>query len=321
MTLDVITLGPLNADLLIVGQAPTDLDQLTQWVGPSDVTVTAAGSTGYTTLALAKLGLRTGVVSMLADDVLGDLVYQDLQRAKIDVKHVARQAGTLSGIGIYMLLFGSKKRPLTYRMPTHLPWPLPLTVADKDYLLSGRHVHCGGYLHFPFMWNDDLAEVFHAAQQRGIGTSLDPQVVLADYQGAWIDPLRVVLKYTDVLLLDAHEAMRLAPSGDLIASALILQQAGPNVVVIKNGVFGALVCVKASTFQVPAVPVPEAEIVDTVGAGDAFDAGFIAGLLTDWPIEKAAAFAVRAASSSLRGPGAVTSLASRAELEQMLDVD
>jgi sugar/nucleoside kinase (ribokinase family) len=216
-------------------------------------------------------------------------------------------------------LFGSKKRPLTYRLPSHDPWPRPLGAADKEYLLSGRHLHCGGYLHFPKMWNADLAEVYRAAQTRGITTSLDPQGMLGSYDGLWIEPVREALKYTDMLMLDAVEARHLAQANDLVAAALTLHHAGPPLVTIKDGAAGTLICTGKQTFRQAAIPVPEEEIVETVGAGDTFDAGLIAGLLTGWPIEKAARFAALAAASSLRGSGAVSSLASREELEQALN--
>ncbi len=319
MTLDVVTLGALNVDLLIIGSAPTDLDELTQWTGPSTVTVTAAGSTGYATLAFAHLGLRTGVVSVLADDALGDLVHQAMVQAGVDVSHVTRQPDTLSGIGIYLLLFGSKKRPLTYRYPTHSPWPNPLSPADRDFLLSGRHIHCGGYLHYREMWNDDLAQLYQTARARGLTTSLDPQRILVHYDGAWLDPLREALQYTDLLLLDAYEATRLAVSEDLIMAALVLQQTGPRIVVIKNGVQGTLVCTPDRTFRQPAWIVPEDQIVETVGAGDTFDAAFVTAFLSGWSPERCAKFAAAAAASSLRGAGAVSSLASREELERQLD--
>src|SRR5512137_2898321 len=224
MTVDVVTIGLLNVDLLITGSAPTALDELTQWTGPSDVTLTAAGSNGYATLAFARLGLRTGVVAVLADDALGDLVYQELVQGGVDVSHVTRQPHTRSGIGIYLLLFGNKKRPLTYRYPTHFPWPNPLGQADQDFLLSGRHIHCAGYLQHREMWNDDLAKLYQTARARCLTTSFDPQSVLIPYDGAWIDPVREILKYTDVLLVDAREASRLAASDDLMTTALVLQQ-------------------------------------------------------------------------------------------------
>ena len=318
MTLDVVTLGPLNIDLLIAGSAPTDLGELTQWMGPSTVTVTAAGSTGYATLAFARLGLHVGVVSVLADDPLGDLVYQNLVQAGVDVSHVARQPDTLSGIGIYLLLFGSKKRPLTYRYPTHAPWPNPLSQTDWDFLLSGRHIHCGGYLHYQEMWNDDLARLYRAARAQGLTTSLDPQRILAHYDGPWITPLREVLKYTDVLLLDAYEALRLTVSEDLLTAASALQRAGPRLVAIKNGIKGTLIYTPDRVFQQPARIVPEDQVVETVGAGDAFDAAFITGFLSGWSVERCAKFAAAAAASSVRGAGAISSLASREELERQV---
>jgi sugar/nucleoside kinase (ribokinase family) len=318
MTLDVVTVGPLNVDLLITGNAPTALDQLTQWIGPSNVTVTAAGSNGYATLAFAKLGMRTGVVSVLADDTFGDLVQREMVEAGVDVSHITRQPGARSGIGIYMLLFGNKKRPLTYRYPTHFPWPNPLGQADRDFLLSGRHIHCAGYLHYSEMWNDDLANLYQAAQARGLTTSFDSQAMLIHYENAWIEPVREILKYTDLLLIDAREASRLAASDDLITAALVLQQTGPRIVVIKNGAYGAFVCSRERSFQQPAIVVPEDEIADSVGAGDTFDAAFVAALLWGWPLERCAKFASAAAASSLRGAGAVSSLASREELERQL---
>lgn len=321
MPLDVITLGPLNVDLLITGSVPTNLEALQQWIGPSEVTMTAAGSNGYTTLAFAKLGLKTGVVAVLADDALGDMIYQAVSRAGVDVSHIQRQPDTLSGIGIYLLLFGDKKRPLTYRLPTHQPWPRHLSRADRDYLLSGRHVHCGGYLHFPDMWTDDLADLFRAAQERGLTTSLDPQTLLFPYEGSWFDPLGEALKWTDLLALDAQEAHRIAQSDDLYTAARFLRQAGPRIVAIKDGAAGTLISAGGQTFRQPAIVVPEEEIVETVGAGDTFDAAFITAFLEEWPIERSAKFAALAAASSMRGAGGITSLASREELERALEAD
>ena len=320
MTLDVATIGSLNIDLLIAGNAPTDPVELVQWIGPSSVTVTSAGANGYATLAFAKLGLRTGVVAVLADDALSDVVLQEMVQAGVDVSHIARQPHTQSGIGIYLLLFGNKKRPLTYRYPTHFPWPSPLSQADQEYLLSGRHIHCAGYLHYHEMWNDDLAKLYQTARARGLTTSFDPQGMLIPYTGSWLDPVREILRFTDLLLVDAHEASHLAASDDLITAALVLQQAGPRIVVIKNGSHGTFVCTRERSFQQPVFLVPDDEIVDTVGAGDTFDAAFAAAFLWGWTIERCARFASAAAASSLRGAGAVSSLASREELERQLGV-
>ncbi len=319
MSLDVVTIGSLNVDLLINGSAPTEIDDLRTWVGPANVTLTAAGSNGYATLAFAKLGLRTGVVALLADDVLGNVLLQEMIEAGVDVKRLASHHNSLSGIGIYLLLFGSQKRPMTYRYPTHPPWPNPLTQADYDYLLSARHIHCAGYLHYQEMWNDDLARLYRLAQERGLTTSFDPQSMLIPYDGSWLEPIREIVKYTDVLLVDDHEAARLTMTEDSDTAATILQQGGPRVVVIKEGARGTLVRSRERSFQQPGVTVPEEEIVDTVGAGDVFDAAFITAFLHGRSLERCARYASLAAASTLRGAGGISSLASREELERQLE--
>ena len=188
-----------------------------------------------------------------------------------------------------------------------------------NFLLSGRHIHCAGYLHYSEMWNDDLAQLYRTAQTRGLTTSFDPQGMLIPYEGAWIEPVREILKYTDLLLVDAHEAAHLTLSDDVITAALVLQQAGPRIVAIKNGAHGTFVCTREQSFFQPASVVPEEEIVDTVGAGDTFDAAFVTAFLSGWPLERCAKFASAAAASSLYGAGGVASLASREELERQLE--
>ena len=319
MALDVALVGPLNVDLLITGSAPTDFGALTHWAGPSNVMLCAAGSAGYLAQDLAKLDLQTGVVSTLADDPFGDVIQRIVAEAGVDVSRVSREPDTLSGIGIYMLLFGSKKRPLTYRLPTHKPWPIKFSGADSDYVLSARHLHCAGYLHFPEMWSDEMASLFRLAKARGLTTSLDPQFVLFPVDVPWLEPLVDLLKVTDVLMLDEDEARQITQSADLRAAAALLHDAGPATVVVKRGAQGALVQVADRLFDQPAIAVPEEEIVESIGAGDAFDAGFIVGHLAGWPVERSVRFATAAAASTLRGSGGTDSIASRPELERVIE--
>ncbi len=315
MAADVGLIGPLNVDLLITGEAPTDLAELTRWAGPSQVTLSAAGSAGYIAQDLARFGLRTSVVSTLAEDPFGDAVLRILNEAGLKTEHVNRQPGTLSGIGIYMLLFGSKKRPLTYRLPTHQPWPQPLTKEQKDFLLEGhRHIHCAGYLHFPDMWSSDMADLFREAKASGLTTSLDPQFVLFPVSTPWLDPLRGILPCTDLLLLDEDEARQITLEPDLRTAIQRLQSLGPRTVVIKRGAQGSILGRDGNFFEAPAIAVPDEQIADSIGAGDAFDTGMIYGFLNGWPFDRSQRFATLAAASTLRGPGGTASLAAVEEL-------
>ncbi len=240
MKSDIGLIGPLNVDLLITGQAPVEMEELTRWAGPSDVMLCSAGSAGYIAQDLAKFGLKTSLVSTLADDTFGDAILRIMTEAGLNMEMVSRQTGTLSGIGIYMLLFGSKKRPLTYRLPTHLPWAKPITKTHIEFLLDNhRHIHCAGYLHFPDMWNDEMAALFRQAKMRGLTTSLDPQFVLFPVSTPWMEPLEELLRYTDLLLLDEDEARQITLEKDLSQAMMILQAQGPQITVVKRGAQGS----------------------------------------------------------------------------------
>ncbi len=315
MTADVGLIGPLNVDLLITGEAPTDMAELTRWAGPSQVMLCAAGSAGSIAQDLARFGLLTGLVSTLAEDPFGDAIQRILGEAGLNMEQVNRQPGTLSGIGIYMLLFGSKKRPLTYRLPTHQPWPRPLSQQQKEFLLgSHRHIHCAGYLHFPDMWSSDMADLFRQAKANGLTTSLDPQFVLFPVATPWLDPLRDLLTCTDLLLLDEDEARQITLQPDLRTAIEDLRALGPQVVVIKRGAQGSILGCDGGFSEVPALAVPEELIADSIGAGDAFDTGMVYGFLKSWAPDRSQRFATLAAASTLRGPGGTTSLAAVEEL-------
>jgi sugar/nucleoside kinase (ribokinase family) len=307
---DVGLIGPLNVDVLIRGQAPARLDELTEWSGPSTVALCAAGSAGYIAQDLASFGLRTSLYSTLADDLFGDAILRILREKGLNCQSIDRQPNSLSGIGIYMLLFGNKKRPLTYRMPTHLPWPKPFPKVHKELLLENhRHVHCAGYLHFPDMWSGEMASLFKEAKAKGLSTSLDPQFVLFPVATPWMDPLRDLLQFTDYLFLDETEACTIAQQKDIWAAVNLFQSLTPAVTVIKRGGLGSILIQKETVCDRPAVRVPEEEIVDSIGAGDAFDTGMLYGLLQGWPVEQCQRFATYAAASTLKGSGGTETLA------------
>jgi 2-dehydro-3-deoxygluconokinase len=315
MKSDIGLIGPLNVDLLIRGQAPTRMEELTKWSGPSDVTLCAAGSAGYIAQDLVRFGLKTSLFSTVADDLFGDAIFRILIEAGLNCDQINREAQTLSGIGIYMLLFGSKKRPLTYRMPTHKPWPKPFGKLQKEYLLEEhRHIHCAGYLHFPDMWDNEMAALFQAAKAKGLSTSLDPQFVLFPVDTPWMEPLKELLKYTDYLFLDEDEACKIANQNNLRMAVKVFQSLAPVMTVIKRGASGSILITKNQITDFPAKKIPDEKIVDSIGAGDAFDTGMLYGLLQQWSAYESQKFATLAAASTLTGCGGTESLGNVIEL-------
>ena len=319
MPRDVAVIGPLNVDLLITGEAPSSFEALTRWEGPADIQMTAAGSVGYLVQDLARLGLNVGLVSCLPDDQLGAFQLDSLRSAGVDVDRVRLVPETVGTIVAYVLLFGSRKRPLAYSLGTHDPWPLTFELADVDYLLDARLLHCGGYLHFDSVYHGATTDVFRQARARGLITSIDTQFPAKPLARPWLSSMSDILPYVDVLFVDEREARNLADREDLAEAATALREAGPATVVVKQGSEGARVFAGETVFYQPAVQV--APLVDSIGAGDAFDAAFLLGLLEGWPLERIARFAAVTAGFSVGGVGGSAAMPTRAQVEGYIAAD
>jgi sugar/nucleoside kinase (ribokinase family) len=305
---EVAVIGPLNVDLILAGDAPHEIEALRNWVGLSDITLHPAGAAGCPAQVFQKLGLRTGIVSVIADDPLGDLLRRGLAERGIDIARVHTAPGELTALAVYMLLFGSNKRPLAGRRSTHQPWPDPLDAEDLQYLASARLVHIAGYLHYPSMWTDDIPTMLQQARARGQMVSLDPQFPLEAVEGRWLRGVEGLLPHIDVLLLDEDEAKNITGVDDLDAAASMLQAWGPSTIAIKRGVNGCVVYHNDERIEQGAFAVPEDEVVDTIGAGDAFDAGFLAALLRQCSPAGAARIGSMVGAISLRGRGTANAL-------------
>jgi 2-dehydro-3-deoxygluconokinase len=311
-----VTVGTLNVDVIVAGEAPREMEELIKWVAPSQVELAAAGSVGYCAIDMARLGLKVAMLSSVADDALGRLVLKALNDEGIDTRAVKVEKGQSSGIGIYLLLFGSRKRPLTGRLATHAPWPARLSRLGEERLNSARLLHCGGYLHYENMWGEPSERLFRKAKQLGLITSLDTQFPFAPVKGSWMKCFGRLLDYVDVIFTDEIESSSITGRRDPEAAARELLKAGPRLAVVKMGAQGALLADHDRVVHQKAFPVDE--ICDTIGAGDAFDAGVLYGLLSGWPLDKTARFAAAASALTLKGMGGVRTAPNPAQVRRFL---
>ncbi|MDD1776631.1 MAG: carbohydrate kinase family protein, partial [Candidatus Helarchaeota archaeon] len=238
MKLDVTAIGLLNIDLIIHGTAPPNLDELLTWTGEADIECLTAGSIGYFIQNLAKLGLKTGVITNIADDSFSIIIKKTLTDVGIDTSRLKVQRNTKTAIGVYMLLFGNKKRPMTFQLMTHDPMPTEFTDGDLDYIFNSRLLHIGGYLHFP--QKDLIEKLIKLAQKHGVKISMDPQFPLKPLEKPWLTVMPD-LKSLDILLVDENEALGLTNTDNIDEATNILLDEGIKIIAIKLGPKGCLV--------------------------------------------------------------------------------
>jgi sugar/nucleoside kinase (ribokinase family) len=172
---------------------------------------------------------------------------------------------------------------------------------------ASRHLHAASFYLQPRL-APGLPALFAAAHGAGATTSLD---LNWDPSGRWQGGLAELLPLVDVLFLNAAEAAAVAGAGDPDVAATVLAARGP-LPVIKLGAGGAMAHDGCRLVRVGA---PAAGVVDTVGAGDGFDAGFLCGRLAGWDVGRSLALGVACGTLSTRASGGVAAQPSREEAE------
>ena len=258
---EVSVVGELNLDLVLYGLPPEfelDREHLA-----TDLSMTLGSSSAIFAHNLALLGNRVGFHSAIGDDPLGELCVKRLAESGTDVSAVKRFASKKTGLTVILPRPG-KRYILTY---PGVMAEMKFEDLDLDRVFTARHLHVSS-LFLQKALRPKIAELFRLAKQAGLTTSLDTN---DDPDGRWDLDLSSVLKFVDVLLPNEGEACRMARRDDPADALRVLAGYVP-LVAMKLGDKGAVA--QRGTEEVPA-PAVRTQPVDTIGAGDSFDAGFL----------------------------------------------
>jgi sugar/nucleoside kinase (ribokinase family) len=290
--LDLLVLGDANPDLVMHGDdvAPA-FGQAERLV--DDAWLTVGGSGAIMACGAARLGLRVAFVGVVGDDLFGTYMREQLAAREVDLSGLVVDPQRPTGVTVVL----SRPDDRAILTAPGTIGDLRVSSIDPDLLASARHVHVSSYFLQPGL-AQDLPRVFADARGRGATTSVDPNW---DPSGAWDGGLDGLLPSVDVLLPNEIEATRLAHTSDLEVAITTLRGRGP-LVVVKAGERGAIASGPGERLRVAAVPVTT---VDTTGAGDSFDAGFIAAMLDGRSLERCLAIANACGALSTRAAGGV----------------
>ena len=261
-TFDVTIAGELNLDLILYGLPEQLLPE--RELLADRMMLTLGSSSAIVGHNLAALGSRVGFQSRIGDDPLGQIALDRLRQGGVDVSRVRRVPGEIKTGLTVILPHPSWRNILTYAGTIfELNWD----DLDLDYLADSRHFHLSSYyLHRAL--RPRVGELFQFFKSKGMTISLDTN---DDPDDRWGGGLVDVLRYVDVFLPNEREACKAAGTEDLEAAVQKLSKLVP-LVVVKLGREGALAQRGTERFTSPAHQVT---VVDPVGAGDSFDAGFL----------------------------------------------
>ena len=259
---DVTVVGELNLDLILYG-LPENLEPERELLA-NRLALTLGSSSAIFAHNLSVMGSKVGFISRIGDDPLGQIALDRLAAGGVDVAKVRKVSGPVT-TGLTVILPRTDCRNiLTY--PGTMD-EMCFEDLDLDYLAGSRHFHLSSYfLHRSLQ--SRIPELFATMKRRGLTTSLDTNDDPAD---RWGDDLFEVLKHVDVFFANEREAQKIARTDNLEAAIAALAPRVP-VLVVKLGGEGALARDPSGEVRCPALKV---YVVDPVGAGDSFDAGFV----------------------------------------------
>ncbi len=287
---DITIAGELNLDLILYG-LPEQLQPERELLA-SRMMLTLGSSSAIVAHNLSALGSRVGFQSRIGDDPLGRISLERLQQGNVDVSRVRTVQGETT-TGLTVILHHERWRNiLTYSGTiAELRWE----DLDLDYLADARHFHLSSF-YLQKSLRARVPELFQFLKSKGLTISLDTN---DDPDDLWEGGLQELLGQVDVFLPNEREACKVAGTDDLEDAIKKLSQLAP-LVVVKLGPKGALAQrgserVKAESKQLTPV--------DSVGAGDSFDAGFLHEFVRGSNLQKCLATGNAAGALSTTRPG------------------
>ncbi len=302
---DVTIAGEVNLDLILYGldeSLPLDREILA-----TDFQMTLGSSSAILAHNLSVLGTRVGFTTRCGDDAMGRIAMERLAESHADLSRCIRDSGNAKTGVTVVLAHDHARRILTY--PGAM-FELTVDDLDLDYLASARHFHLSSLFLLRGL-HVGLPKLLRELKRRGLTLSLDTN---DDPEDRWSGVLEEILPLIDVILPNNDEILKITRRASVDEALSFLGQTVP-LIAVKCGSQGAIVQQGARRLRVPGVRV---EPVDTIGAGDSFNAGFLSSWLRGEDPEVCARAGNIAGALSTQRPGGTEAFRDRILLRNFL---
>jgi 2-dehydro-3-deoxygluconokinase len=270
---DVVCLGEMMVMLVATEAGPLrSIDTFRKHV---------AGSEANVAIGLARLGHRPGWISRLGQDEFGAYIRNFLRGEGVDVSQVSFDSDHPTGIAFKERRELGSLRVIYYRRGSAASFLSPADL-DPAYFVGARFFHFSGINPaLSAVMLDTVRAAIELAHRAGARVSFDPNVRLRLWDADTCRrTLRELLPSCDLVFPGADEAELLTGESDPERAARAIRDLGPRLVLVKLGAAGSLALSDDGVARAPALRLER--VVDPVGAGDGFAAGFLSGQLRGW---------------------------------------
>jgi sugar/nucleoside kinase (ribokinase family) len=259
---NVLFIGDINVDIVMGGLKMWPL--IDKEITCETFEITMGSTAVFAACAYALLGGNSFFLGLAGNDDYGTFMIQGMKEFGIDTHFVQFTDQVKTGVTVN-LIYQDSRTQITY--PGTIA-ELGIEHIDPTAFQQVNHVHFAG-IYQQHKLQPDLTQLLMMAKNQGVTTSLDPQW---DETERW-EGLEEWLPLLSYVLINEDEALSIT-GADCVENAWKMLSGKTSCPIIKAGKKGCLVGEENGMAWIPAFPV---EVVDTVGAGDAFAAGFLFG--------------------------------------------
>jgi sugar/nucleoside kinase (ribokinase family) len=301
----VLVAGEINVDLILQGYQSFPVPG--KEIVVDDFVMTLGSASAICAMGLARLGAPVAFLGVVGDDPWGAYCVQTMRAAGIDVSRVAVHSTVKTGVTVSLTTAHRDRALISYL--GSIAALEGAAIADEAFR-SFDHLHMSSYF-LQKKLRPSCASVFRRARAAGLTTSLDPGF---DPSERWGADLKDTLREVDLFFPNEVELRGITGTDD-VREGLRRLENGRTRTIAKLGPRGAAALVDDALLEVAAFPV---EPVDTTGAGDSFDAGFLFAWLLGRPLPECLRWGAACGSLSTRGSGGTGYQAHRVEAERLL---
>jgi len=307
---DVVCLGQFTADVVVT--PVSSLPEKGKAIFVDNISLTNGGCACNTAVALGKLGIDAAVIGKVGCDTFGDFLIKVMNDANLDTSGIVRDCSVNTSTTAVLISPDSERSFLHYYGGNA---KMSEDDVDYDLIKKAKILHVAAAFLVPGLDGGPMAGVLKKVQQMGVTTSLD---TAWDAEGRWMQLLEPCLKHVDIFMPSFEEARMLSGKKDAGEIAEFFLEYGIGTIVLKLGAEGCYARTPNDEFTVPAFKVKN--VVDTLGAGDCFVAGFLAATVNGWDLRKACTFANAAGAACVSAKG-TSGIKPMRELVEMYPID
>ena len=295
-----IPLRPVSRDIFDIESYPVD-----------QIAMTVGGDAMNEATIISRLGFKTGLMACIGDDAAGQFILRSCEKDGIDTEGVKVDPSIDTSLNIGLVTADGERTFITNRNGSL--WKENIEHVDFKKMKQARILSLASIFNCPLLDGKALVKIFKEAKEAGMIITAD---MIMPRLGETLEDIREALSYVDYFFPNYDEACLLTNETQDYEVAEKIYQCGVKNVVMKIGKRGCYIRNKDGIMIIPACKGITA--IDTIGAGDNFASGFIAGLLQEKDIQDCAVYANCTAAIAVQYPGATSGVQNKQMVEDML---